>query len=73
MYKDALENVKRHRKQLISSATIVIPADPSIVVDLNPKPVRGFMKPARNFWIRRHDFIRILLNAVMKEKNNYLN
>jgi 2-polyprenyl-6-methoxyphenol hydroxylase-like FAD-dependent oxidoreductase len=48
---------------------VSIPADPTTVVDTNPKPVTFLVPKGRNFWIRRHEFIRLLLDTVAKEPN----
>jgi 2-polyprenyl-6-methoxyphenol hydroxylase-like FAD-dependent oxidoreductase len=48
---------------------VSIPADPNAVVDTSPKPINFFVPQGRNFWIRRHEFIRILLNNGAKERN----
>lgn len=48
---------------------VEIPADPTTIVNTNPKPVAFFVPKGRNFWIRRHEFIRLLLDTVEKEPN----
>jgi 2-polyprenyl-6-methoxyphenol hydroxylase-like FAD-dependent oxidoreductase len=40
---------------------VAVPADPSEILDTKPKVIKLFETAGRNFWIRRHEFNRILL------------
>jgi kynurenine 3-monooxygenase len=46
---------------------VSVPADPNEILDTEPKPITIFVPAGRNFWIRRHEFIRILLDTVAEE------
>lgn len=48
---------------------VSVPADPNEILDTVPKPITIFVPQGRNFWIRRHEFIRILLETVAGEEN----
>jgi kynurenine 3-monooxygenase len=48
---------------------VSVPADPNEILDVEPKPITIFVPQGRNFWIRRHEFIRILLDTVAAEEN----
>jgi 2-polyprenyl-6-methoxyphenol hydroxylase-like FAD-dependent oxidoreductase len=52
-----------------STEIVSIPADPKEIMDITPKPIPLFSPQGRNFWIRRHEFNRILLDAVSEEEN----
>ena len=47
---------------------ISIPADPNEVLDTKPKPITIFVPSGKNYWIRRHEFNRILLDCCDKEE-----
>lgn len=42
---------------------VSIPADPNEILDTDPKPVPTFRPNGKSYWIRRHEFIRVLLDA----------
>jgi len=46
---------------------VSIPADPNEILDPEPKTVPVFRPSGKSFWIRRHEFIRLLLDAAMAE------
>ena len=46
---------------------VSIPADPEEILDTTPKAIKIFTPQGRNFWIRRHEFNRILLDAAEEE------
>mmetsp|Transcript_34970 Transcript_34970/g.84627 ORF Transcript_34970/g.84627 Transcript_34970/m.84627 type:complete len:550 (+) Transcript_34970:13-1662(+) len=47
---------------------ISVPADPKEVLDTKPKPITIFVPSGKNYWIRRHEFNRILLDCCDKEE-----
>ncbi len=47
---------------------ISIPADPSEILNPEPKEIPIFRPAGKSFWIRRHEFIRLLLDAAMAEE-----
>ena len=48
---------------------VSIPGDPNEILDTEPKMIPMFRNSAvRNYWIRRHEFIRLLLDAAEAEK-----
>lgn len=47
---------------------VSIPADPKEILDTEPKPIPVFRPAGKSFWIRRHEFIRLLLDAAMAEE-----
>ena len=48
---------------------VAVPADPNEVIDLKPKESPIFRPIGRRFWIRRHEFTKILLDAVAETEN----
>ena len=46
---------------------VAIPADPKEILDTEPKEMPLFRRAGKSFWIRRHEFIRLLLDAAMAE------
>jgi 2-polyprenyl-6-methoxyphenol hydroxylase-like FAD-dependent oxidoreductase len=47
---------------------VSIPADPKEILDSDPKPIPVFRPAGKSYWIRRHEFIRLLLDAAMAEE-----
>lgn len=48
---------------------ISIPSDPNEVVDLEPKEITIFRPTGERFWVPRHQFTKILLDAAAKTEN----
>ncbi|KAG7371162.1 FAD-binding monooxygenase [Nitzschia inconspicua] len=48
---------------------ISVPADPKVILDTEPKEITIFVPKGKNYWLRRHEFLRILLDVVAKEEN----
>lgn len=48
---------------------VSIPADPNQILDPEPKEIPIFRPAGKSFWIRRHEFIRLLLEAARAEEN----
>lgn len=48
---------------------ISVPADPDEILDTTPKEITIFVPKGKNYWLRRHEFLRILLDTVAKEEN----
>ena len=48
---------------------VSIPADPTVLLDPEPKVIPIFRPAGKSFWIRRHEFIRILLEAAQADEN----
>ncbi|CAJ1954680.1 unnamed protein product [Cylindrotheca closterium] len=48
---------------------VSIPADPKEVVDLEPKEITIFRPSGERFWVPRHEFTKILLDAATKTEN----
>ena len=51
-----------------ATTLVSIPADPAVILDTNPKPIPVFRPAGKSYWIRRHEFIRLLLDAAMQEE-----
>ena len=47
---------------------VSIPADPNEMLDPEPKEIPIFRPAGKSFWIRRHEFIRLLLDAALAEE-----
>lgn len=47
---------------------VSIPADPTEILNPEPKQIPVFQAAGKSFWIRRHEFIRLLLDAAMAEQ-----
>jgi kynurenine 3-monooxygenase len=47
---------------------VSIPADPNEMLDQDPKEIPIFRPAGTSFWIRRHEFIRLLLEAAQAEE-----
>jgi kynurenine 3-monooxygenase len=50
-----------------SARIISIPADPNEAFDPTPKTIPTFVTPHSDYWLRRHEFIRVLLDGVSRE------
>ena len=50
-----------------TTSLVSIPADPKEIFDPTPKTIPTYIPQAKNFWLRRHEFIRLLLDAVVQE------
>ena len=48
---------------------VSIPSDPSKVVNLEAKEINMFKPSGERFWIRRHEFTKILLDAAANTEN----
>jgi len=48
---------------------VSIPADPKEILDTEPKTISVFRASGSSFWIRRHEFSRLLLDAVQADPN----
>ena len=46
------------------SQLVAIPADPQEIFDPTPKTIPTFAPSGTNYWMRRHEFLRVLLDAV---------
>jgi kynurenine 3-monooxygenase len=52
------------------SKLVAIPADPEEIFDPTPKVIPTFSTPSgTNYWLRRHEFLRVLLDAVNATDN----
>jgi kynurenine 3-monooxygenase len=51
------------------ASRISVPADPKEVFDPTPKTIPIFVTLSIDYWLRRHEFIRVLLDAVSREAN----
>jgi kynurenine 3-monooxygenase len=47
---------------------VSIPSDPNEMLDPEPKEIPIFRPAGKSFWIRRHEFIRLLLDAALAEE-----
>ena len=52
-----------------STPLISIPADPNELVDIKPKTITMFKPIGQRYWIRRHEFSKLLLDYCSQEKN----
>lgn len=52
-----------------ANSIVSIPSDPKEVVDLKPKEINVARPKETRFWIRRHEFTKILLDAVAETEN----
>jgi 2-polyprenyl-6-methoxyphenol hydroxylase-like FAD-dependent oxidoreductase len=48
---------------------VSVPADPDEKLDTTPKEISIFVPQGKNYWLRRHEFLRLLLDTVAKEDN----
>ncbi|KAL3911411.1 MAG: hypothetical protein SGARI_001659, partial [Bacillariaceae sp.] len=48
---------------------VSVPADPEEVLETTPKEITIFVPKGKNYWLRRHEFLRILLDTVAKDDN----
>jgi kynurenine 3-monooxygenase len=54
----------------VGSASIIsIPADPNEAFDPTPKAIPTFASPRTDYWLRRHEFIKVMLDGVSREPN----
>jgi kynurenine 3-monooxygenase len=69
MFPDLHAALEKHGVAVEGATKMVsIPSDPNEVVDTEPKPITIFVPTGTNYWIRRHEFNRILLDCCDKEE-----
>jgi kynurenine 3-monooxygenase len=70
LFPDVQADLESKGIETAKSATIIsIPADPNEAFDPTPKTIPTFVTPCSDYWLRRHEFIRVLLDAVSREAN----